>query len=194
MVPVPGLHNLRNALGAAAVGRHLGLPWDAVARGLARFSGVRRRFQRLGEVGGIVVVDDYAHHPAEIAATLSTLREIHPERRLVAVFQPHLFSRTRDFAEAFGTALAEADVLWVTDVYPAREAPIEGVSGEMLVRTALAAAGVDAPVRYHAELDGLADAVAEELRDGDVVVTMGAGSVEDVGPALLDRLREAAHA
>jgi UDP-N-acetylmuramate--alanine ligase len=181
---VPGLHNLRNALGAAAAARWLGAGWEAIGTGLAAYRGVGRRFERLGEAGGVVVIDDYAHHPTEIRATLAAVRTIHPERRLVAVFQPHLFSRTRDFHREFGAALAEADVLWLTDVFPARERPIPGVTGELIVAAARAAGGAD--VHYQSAFAELPAAVAGSLRPGDVVVTLGAGSVEEVGPALLE--------
>jgi UDP-N-acetylmuramate--alanine ligase len=187
---VPGLHNLRNALGAVAAARHLGAGWDAIGSGLAAYRGVGRRFEQLGEAGGVIVIDDYAHHPTEIRATLSAVRTIHPDRRLVAVFQPHLFSRTRDFQREFGTALAEADVLWLTDVFPARERPIAGVTGE-LIATAARAAGA-AQVHYQGTLSELPAAVAGSLRPGDVVVTLGAGSIEEVGLALMALMRVSA--
>jgi UDP-N-acetylmuramate--alanine ligase len=180
---VPGLHNLRNALGAAAAARHLGANWDAIGKGLATYRGVGRRFEQLGEAGGVIVIDDYAHHPTEIRATLSAVRTIHPDRRLVAVFQPHLFSRTRDFHREFGAALAEADVLWLTDVFPARERAIPGVTGELIANAARAAAG--AQVHYQGAFSELPASVAGSLRAGDVVVTLGAGSIEEVGPALI---------
>jgi UDP-N-acetylmuramate--alanine ligase len=152
---------------------------------------VDRRFETLGLENDVLVVDDYAHHPSEITATLDAAREAHWGRRLVAVFQPHLFSRTRDFADEFGRALAAADVVWVTDVFPAREAPIPGVTGE-LVSDAVERAG--GGVRYHAELETLADAVAADLVPGDLLLTMGAGSVEVVAPRVLQLLAEVDHA
>ncbi len=190
-LPAPGVHNLRNALGAAGAARCFGAEWVDVRRGLVAYKGVDRRFQTLGLVNEILLVDDYAHHPSEISATLEAAREAHPDRRLVAVFQPHLFSRTRDFADDFGRALAGADVVWVTDVFPAREAPIAGVSGE-LVSDAVERAG--GGVRYHPELESLAEAVAADLVPGDLLLTMGAGSVEIVAPrvlALLEAVRRA---
>lgn len=189
-LPAPGLHALRNALAAGAVARHLGAPWTAIRTGWASFRGVGRRFERLGEVGGIAVVDDYAHHPTEIRATLAAAREAFAGRRLVAVFQPHLYSRTRDFADEFGTALAAADLVWVSDVFPAREAPIPGVDGTLVADAVTAAGG---RVRYHERLDGLAEAVALDATEGDVVLTMGAGSIERVGPELLRALEVAVH-
>jgi UDP-N-acetylmuramate--alanine ligase len=190
---VPGLHNLRNALGAAAAARTLGAEWDAIRGALEGFGGVRRRFETLGEARGIRVVDDYAHHPTELRAALETARKAFAGRRLVAVFQPHLYTRTRDFASGFGAALALADRVWVTDVYPAREAPIPGVDGELVARRAREAGAGE--VRFHGELGTLAGALAEELEEGDVCLTMGAGSIETLGPALLARLGGArAHA
>ncbi|MDX1493250.1 MAG: UDP-N-acetylmuramate--L-alanine ligase [Longimicrobiales bacterium] len=191
-LPMGGRHNLLNALGAAAAARALEVEWAAVFRALAGFQGIGRRFQRLGEARGVVVVDDYGHHPTEIAAALRAARSTFQGRRLVAVFQPHLFSRTRDFAREFGEALAMADEVWLTDIFPAREEPIAGVTGQTLVDSATAAGA--RPVTYVADLDELAPRLADELREGDVVLTMGAGSIERVGPALLDTLKEPAHA
>ena len=183
---VPGRHNLLNALGAAAAARFGGANWDAVRDGLAAFRGVGRRFQPLGEAAGIAVVDDYAHHPTEIAATLRAVRDAYRGRRVVVLFQPHLYSRTRDFAQDFGKALALADVVWVTEVFPAREAPIPGVTGELVSRAARASGAPD--VRDHASIDDVHEALAQSLRRNDVVVTMGAGSIEAVAPRLLELL------
>src|SRR5690606_35648565 len=131
-----GRHNLLNALAAASAARVLGAEWADIRDALAKFRGVGRRFERLGERGGVTVIDDYAHHPTELTATLSAARALHGHARIVAAFQPHLYSRTRDFALEFGRALAQADVVWVTDVFPAREAPVPGVSGELIADAA----------------------------------------------------------
>ena len=181
-----GRHNLLNALAAAAAARALGVDWIPIREALADFAGVARRFERLGDAAGVLVIDDYAHHPTEITATLATARASFPGARLVVVFQPHLFSRTRDFTVEFGRALAVADVVWVTDVFPAREAPIPGVTGETVVQAARAAGAND--VRYHPDIASVADALADELRSGDVLITLGAGSIETVGRAVLARL------
>lgn len=181
----PGEHNVRNALAAAGVARTLGAEWPDIGEAVAEFRGVSRRYQVLGAPGGVRVIDDYAHHPTEIAATLRAVRRAHSESRVVAVFQPHLFSRTRDFAHQFGEALGAADAVWVTDVYPAREAPIVGVDGRLV---ADAVVGNAEMVRYHPDLETLVEAVADGLAPGDVCVTMGAGSVEKVGPALVEVL------
>ncbi|RLP11174.1 UDP-N-acetylmuramate--L-alanine ligase [Propionibacterium australiense] len=186
---VPGRHSLWNAAAAFAVGRLLGLADDALLAGAASFAGTHRRFQLLGTAerddGTVTVVDDYAHHPTEIAATLSAGRRVAGQGRLVACFQPHLFSRTRDFANAFGQVLAQADLVVLTDVYPAREEPIPGVTGE-LVADAARAAG--AHVRYVQDKTALPGELASLVRGGDLVMTIGAGDITRVGPALLDRL------
>jgi UDP-N-acetylmuramate--alanine ligase len=187
-----GKHNLLNAMAAAAAARVLGVDWRPILEALAEFTGVARRFERVGEVDGVLVIDDYAHHPTEIAATLSTARASFPDARLVVAFQPHLYSRTRDFAREFGRTLAAADVLWITDVFPAREEPIPGIDGETVVRAARAAGAED--VRYHPQVDTLAQALADDLRSGDVLITVGAGSIESVGQAVVKRLGEAVHA
>ena len=195
VVRVAGLHNLRNALGASVIGRYFGVSWDAVREGLRGFTGVARRLQRVGEVDGVLVIDDYAHHPTEIEATLAAVRMGNPGRRLVALFQPHLYSRTRDFADAFGRVLAAgSDVVWVTDVYPAREKPIPGVTGQTVADAVRRHGGNQIVVRYHPPLEGLASALADELRPGDVIVSMGAGSVEGVPAELTRRLGEVARA
>ncbi|MDT8340498.1 MAG: UDP-N-acetylmuramate--L-alanine ligase [Longimicrobiales bacterium] len=189
-LPVPGRHPLRNALAAAAVARFLGVSWEHIRTGWASFPGVGRRFQRLGEAGGVAVVDDYAHHPTEIAAVLATLRQTYPGRRLVVAFQPHLYTRTRDFAPAFGEALAAADQVWITDVFPAREAAIPGVDGALVASAVTAAGGA---VTLHGEVATLAAAMADVLRPGDVVATLGAGSIDSVAPELLGLLRGGEH-
>jgi UDP-N-acetylmuramate--alanine ligase len=191
-VALGGLHNLRNALGAAAAVRSLGAGWDAIRSSMAEFRGVGRRFEHLGEVAGVRIVDDYAHHPTEIEATLAAARAAYPESRLVAAFQPHLYSRTRDFSDAFGTALAGADVVWVTDVFPAREAPVPGVTGALVADAARQAGATQ--VRYHPLVEDLAEALASTLAAGDVLLTLGAGSVESVGVEVLQILEGRAHA
>ncbi|QQR75089.1 MAG: UDP-N-acetylmuramate--L-alanine ligase [Holophagales bacterium] len=182
LVPMPGLHNVRNALAAIGVALALGIEPPAIARALATFSGVHRRFERLGDLSGAEIIDDYAHHPTEVAATLAAARQVYPRRRIVAVFQPHLFSRTRDLAGDFGRVLLGADRAVVTDVYPSRESPIPGVTGELVV-TAARAAG-HPWVRYcptRAEAEAL---VRAELEPGDVVLTLGAGDIVRLAQSL----------
>ena len=185
-VSAPGLHNVRNALAAIGVGRSFGADWDDIRAGLGAFAGVGRRYDVLGTAAGVQVVDDYAHHPTEIAATLDAARKANPGRRVVAVFQPHLFSRTRDFRRDFGGALGDADAVWVTDVYPAREEPLPGVDGKLV---ADAVTGMAARVVYHPALSSLPAAVEADLGAGDVCVVMGAGSIEVAGPEILALLR-----
>ena len=182
---VPGRHNLQNALAAVAVGLEIGIPFERVMAALGEFRGAERRYQPRGEAGGVTVVDDYGHHPTEIAAVLRAARDGRPAR-LVAVFQPHRYSRTRDCLATFGPSLAEADVVILTDIYAAGELPIPGISLESLA---------DA-VRPHVKslivvpgLDDVPGAVAERALPGDVVLTLGAGSIAGVADRLLTALR-----
>jgi UDP-N-acetylmuramate--alanine ligase len=183
---VPGAHNVRNAAMAVGVTAALGADAAAGARALGTFGGVGRRFELVGEAGGVVVVDDYAHHPSEVTVTLAAARQRYPARRLVAVFQPHLYSRTQLHGEALGAALSAADVAVVTDIYRAREQPIAGVSGEQV---AAAAREAGAETIWAPERATLAARVADLAREGDVVLTLGAGDVTLVGRELLARLR-----
>jgi UDP-N-acetylmuramate--alanine ligase len=179
---VPGLHNLRNALAAIAVVDVLGGALEPAAAALGEFQGVGRRFERLGEFRGVAVVDDYAHHPSELAATLSAARQAFPGRRLVAVFQPHLYSRTAAHGQAMGQALAAADLVIVTEIYPAREQPIAGVSGQQVAEAA-ERAGADA--RFEPTRAQVGHTVYQALREGDVVLTLGAGDITRVAPELV---------
>jgi UDP-N-acetylmuramate--alanine ligase len=182
---VPGRHNALNALAAIASGLALGAPFEKMVPALARFAGVGRRFEHVGDAGGIRVIDDYAHHPTEIAATLAAARSAYPARRIVVAFQPHLYSRTRDFAGEFGAALAKSDLLFLTEIYAAREQPIPGVSADLIVDAVKAAGG---KLRWRGGRNDLAEALANEVRDGDVVVVMGAGDITRTGGELLARI------
>jgi UDP-N-acetylmuramate--alanine ligase len=182
---IPGRHNVLNALAALSGGLALGATVPDMAPGLAEFVGVERRFQRLGEARGVVVVDDYAHNPGKVAAALATARVAFPRRRLVVAFQPHLFTRTRDFAREFGASLAAADSVFLTEIYPAREQPIAGVSSA-LVADALRNAG--GTLTWRGDRPQLAEALASAVREGDVVLTVGAGDITKTGPELLERL------
>src|SRR5216683_2581899 len=186
---VPGLHNVRNAAVALAVLQALSADVQAGTRALSQFHGVGRRFERLGAAGGVTVVDDYAHHPTEVAATLAAARQAFPGRRVVAVFQPHLFSRTALHGDALGRALAAADVVVVAPIYGAREQPLPGVSHHLVVRGATRAGAATVAVRDRA---GLTTHVARAVRAGDVVFTLGAGDITKVGPELLGILGGAA--
>ena len=185
----PGLHNVRNALAAVAVGLELEIPFETITAGLAAFTGVERRFQVKGEAGGVLVVDDYAHHPTEIEATLEGASNGWPERRVVAVFQPHLYSRTRDFQHDFARSFFNADVLVFTDVYPARENPIPGIDGRLLAQ--LATRYGHRNTHYVEDKADLPDYLFTLCEDGDLVVTMGAGDVWRSGERFLDLLAAA---
>jgi UDP-N-acetylmuramate--alanine ligase len=186
---VPGMHNVLNALAAIASGLAVGVTVDAMRPGLAAFRGVERRFQRLGVVAGVDVVDDYAHHPTEIRATLAAARTAFPGRRIVAAFQPHLYSRTRDFAREFGEALAGADSVFVADIYPAREQPIPGVTAALIVDSTREAGGT---VAWQGARGSLSTELARVVRGGDVVLTIGAGDITKTGPELLLALEASA--
>lgn len=183
---VLGLHNVRNAAVTLAVLHALGADVQAGAHALSEFHGVGRRFERLGEERGVAVVDDYAHHPTEVAATLSSARQAYPGRRVVAVFQPHLYSRTALHGDALGKALAAADSVIVAPIYGAREQPLAGVTHHIVVRGATRAGAATVAVR---DRSTLTSHVALAVREGDVVFTLGAGDITRVGPELLDILR-----
>jgi UDP-N-acetylmuramate--alanine ligase len=181
---VPGEHNRRNATAAVAALEHAGVARADAERALAGFRGVARRLERKGEVAGVEVFDDYAHHPAEIAATLAAARD---GARLLVLFQPHLYSRTRHLAHEFAEALAAADVVAVADVYPAREQPVEGVSGKLVVE-ALAEARPGMPLAWTPSVEDGARFLARRARAGDRVLTIGAGDVDRAGPLVLEEL------
>jgi UDP-N-acetylmuramate--alanine ligase len=190
VLAVPGRYNLQNAAAAYAVGRALGLDGPALRAAAGTFTGTQRRFQPVADVAGVRVFDDYAHHPTEVAATLTAARGLVGAGRLVACFQPHLFTRTRDFAAEFGRALAAADEVLVLGIYPAREDPIPGVTGH-LVADAVTAVAPDR-VHYVESVAEAAPALASLVRPGDVVVTLGAGDVTTVGPRLATLLEQRA--
>jgi UDP-N-acetylmuramate--alanine ligase len=182
---VPGIHNVKNGLAALAVGLEVGLEFESVRKSLEAFSGVYRRFEVKGEVGGVMVVDDYAHHPTEIQATLLAAKE-GLDRRTIAVFQPHLYSRTRDFYDDFGKSFFHSDMLLVTDVYPAREQPIAGVSGELVARAAREHG--HGKVVYIEDKNKVATYLAAQVQPDDLVITLGAGDVYRIGERLLTLL------
>ena len=185
---VPGLHNVYNALASVAVGLELDVPFEVIARSLAEFSGVQRRFQFKGEEAGVLVVDDYGHHPTEIRATLAAAKLGSTGRRMVVLFQPHRYTRTQDLMEEFARSFNNADVLFVTDIYAASEDPIEGVTAETLVEAVHRFGHKDA--RHVGTLEDAAAALLEEVRPGDMVITLGAGNVFRVGERLVELLKE----
>lgn len=190
---LPGIHNVRNALAAVAIATVVGVSDEAIVRGLSEFRGVGRRFTQYGDIpvraadgsvtGHYKLIDDYGHHPHEMAATLAAVRGAWPEKRVIVAFQPHRYTRTRDCFEQFVDVLKDIDGLVLSEVYPAGEALIEGADSEHLA-AAIAAKGFHRPVVVPVE--GVADAIAGMVRDGDVVITMGAGSIGRVAPAIAD--------
>ncbi|HUP60169.1 MAG TPA: UDP-N-acetylmuramate--L-alanine ligase [Thermoanaerobaculia bacterium] len=176
---VPGEHNVRNALAAIAVGGALGIDHETIASALAKFLGVDRRFQILGDYLGAIVVDDYAHHPTEIRATLDAARRGYPNRRVVALFQPHLFSRTRDFAREFGESLLIADMPIVAPIYAAREQPLDGVSARIISD---AVPGIEFLDRSNSQI---VNEMRRRLKPNDIFITMGAGDVNEIAEELV---------
>ena len=187
---VPGVHNVSNALAAIAIGVELDVPVDLIRKALAAFTGVERRFHLRGEANGIMVVDDYGHHPTEIRATLAAAKQGWPDRRLIVLFQPHRYTRTRDLLEEFSNAFGDADHLFLTEIYAASESPIPGVSG---AKVAEAIRKVGHPrVSFIEQKDRLVEEVFPLLRPGDLVLTLGAGDIWKTGPALLSKLASGA--
>jgi UDP-N-acetylmuramate--alanine ligase len=193
-INLPGRHNVLNSLAAVAVATELEIPDAAIQRALANFQGIDRRLQQLGEIqwpgGRALIVDDYGHHPTEVAATLDAVRQGWPTRRLVLAFQPHRYTRTRDLLDDFGRVLGECDVLLVTEVYAAGEAPIAGADGRAICRAVRTRGHVEPVFVEHVE--SLADSLRGVLHDGDVVLTMGAGNIGAVAQDLKSRFSGAA--
>ncbi|MER7562285.1 UDP-N-acetylmuramate--L-alanine ligase [Streptomyces sp. NPDC097941] len=184
-VSVPGRHYAHNAVAALAAGVALGVPAAELAPALAAYTGVKRRLQLKGEAAGVQVIDSYAHHPTEMTADLEAMRAAAGDARILVVFQPHLFSRTQELGKEMGQALALADGSLVLDIYPAREDPIPGVTSELIIAAARTAGADVTPVHDTADVP---QAVAGMAKVGDLVLTMGAGDVTDLGPLILDRL------
>ena len=183
-LPQPGRHNMLNALAAIGAAMEVDISFEKCAEGLNGFGGVGRRFEFKGEKGGVTVVDDYGHHPAEIAATLATARQVFPGRRIVAAFQPHRFSRTQAHFGEFCKVFDNVDQLLLTEIYAASEKPIPGVSGQSLAQCIRQVSTT--PVEYYQTLNDLAAALPNVLREGDVLLTLGAGSITRLGPAWLE--------
>jgi UDP-N-acetylmuramate--alanine ligase len=183
-VNIPGIHNVKNALGAIAVCRELGVEFSVIQEAIAEFTGVYRRFEIKGEKNGLLVIDDYAHHPTEIKATLQAARAGW-KKRIICVFQPHTFSRTQSFYKDFGQSFDDADVLVITDIYPAREQPIEGVNGQMIATAAIQYGHKN--VIYVQDKEKLFDEVLAIAQDNDIVITMGAGDIWKLSNKLMDR-------
>jgi UDP-N-acetylmuramate--alanine ligase len=181
-LPIPGMHNVKNSLAALAVASELGVAFPVIAKSLEGFAGVKRRFEIVGIKAGIAVIDDYAHHPSEIRATIAAAKGS-GYKRVIAVFQPHLFSRTRDFMDDFASALSLADFLIVTSIYKSREDPIPGITGETVVEKARHLGNSRA--KYIEKKEDVADTIKNELRAGDAVIVMGAGDINQICSRIL---------
>jgi len=187
-LPLPGDHNILNALACIAVALELDVPFKEAVQGLASFRGVERRYQRLGAAGDIRIVDDYAHHPAELKATLAAARSVHPGR-IVSIFQPHRYTRTRDCMTEFAAAFDDSDLVIVSEIYPAGDAPIPGISGEVLAERIDEQGHPD--VRFISSLKAVCDELPKHLKPGDLVLTLGAGDIANLGEQLLQKISDA---
>jgi UDP-N-acetylmuramate--alanine ligase len=189
-LPIPGRHNVLNAIGVCALAEEIDLPFEALKRGLAQFKGVGRRFEIKGESGGVLVIDDYGHHPTEISAAIETARNSYRNRRLIVVFQPHRYTRTRDLHRGFKRCFLPADEVYITDVYAAGENPISGITGELIYRAAVQ--GGVKKVTYVPGCHELLDMLLGRITDGDLILTLGAGDIWKTGEELL-KAREGDH-
>ncbi len=185
-LPLSGMHNIRNALAAIAVASAMEIPFDQIARSLHRFGGIKRRFELLGTEKGITVIDDYAHHPSEITATIDAAKQA-GFKRIIAVFQPHLYSRTRDFSREFAESLSAADLVVVTEIYKAREEPIEGVSGFSIIEE-MHENGFKNTL-FTEDIENIPDCLVEQMQPGDGVILMGAGDIWQIGSAILEKIQ-----
>ncbi|MGB9664239.1 MAG: UDP-N-acetylmuramate--L-alanine ligase, partial [Ignavibacteria bacterium] len=183
---VPGIHNVKNSLVAVTIAKELGVDFETIKFALKKFTGVYRRFEIKADINGILVIDDYAHHPTEVSATLSAIRTGW-DRRVVSVFQPHLYTRTRDFYQEFAKAFLDSDVFICTDVYPAREIPIQGISGELITDAAEKFGHKN--VIYVPDKKEIPGRLMEIVKPGDIVVTMGAGDIWKFGEEFINKLK-----
>jgi UDP-N-acetylmuramate--alanine ligase len=184
---VPGQQNIENALAAIAVGQILGLDFTCMASGLQFFTGAKRRFQIIGEVNGIMIVDDYGHHPTEVAMTLDAARLGYPDKRIICIFQPHRFTRTMHLYEQFGPAFSKADITILTEIYSAGETPIEGINGQTIFEEAKK---FNSNVLYMKKKEQIVDHILGNSKPGDLVIIMGAGDINTIGKEILSRLKE----
>lgn len=185
---VPGKHNVYNALAAIAVGFELDVPFEKMAEAFATFTNANRRFQFRGEVNGITVVDDYGHHPTEIRATLAAAKNSANKKRIVVLFQPHRYTRTKDLMDDFAVSFNNADLLFITDIYAASEDPIEGISSEVLTEKIKQFGHKNA--NYIGSIDTAVENIKDQLQNEDLVITLGAGTIYRVGEQLLERLKQ----
>jgi len=189
-IPIPGRHNVLNSLAAIATAMELQIPVERISKALKKFSGIHRRFEFKGEAKGVRVYDDYGHHPSEIAATLKAARECFANNRLIVLFQPHRFTRTRDLMDEFSVSFTDVDRLYLTDIYPAGEQPIQGITAEGLLRAIQRTA--TGAISYEADRKEMVAAIVRETAPGDVVLTLGAGDVYKMGEEILMGVRGAA--
>ncbi len=187
-INLPGLHNIKNAVAAIAISQELEIPIEIVRGALKEFAGVFRRFELKDEINDIMVVDDYAHHPTEVRASLNAARTGWKDRRIIAVFQPHLYSRTRDFSNEFGASFNDADKVIVTDIYPAREEPIKGITGAIIVESATKQGHPD--IEFIRDKMKVIDHLSETAEAGDIFITLGAGDVWDISERLILKLKK----
>ncbi len=187
-LPMPGLHNVYNALAAVCVGLEVGVPFGLISDALSEFDGVSRRFEVVGECGGVTVLDDYGHHPTEVQAVLGAARSVWPRRRLVVVFQPHRYTRTQALYHTFGASFDQADLVLLADIYPAGERKMVGVTSRLILEAARDHG--HRAVYYAGDLSSAGDSLVRQVREGDVVITLGAGDVWKVGKEYLRRARE----
>jgi UDP-N-acetylmuramate--alanine ligase len=181
-----GMHNIPNSLAACVVAMEMGIKFETAKKALLKYRGVGRRLERVGDAGGVVFYDDYAHHPTEISLSLRSLRAVYPNSKIIAVFQPHRYTRTRDLAKKFPASLEVADIVYVTDIYPAGEIPIEGVTSLSVVNNF----SDRQKVKYAPNTESLIKECTESLKSGDVLVTLGAGNVYNIGSRLIAQLNE----
>ncbi len=186
-IPIPGLHNVLNSLAAIATAVELQIPVDKISKALKKFSGIHRRFEFKGEAKGVRVYDDYGHHPSEIAATLKAARECFANNRLIVLFQPHRFTRTRDLMDEFAVSFTDVDRLYLMDIYPAGEQPIQGITAEVLLRAIKRTA--PGAISYKADRKEMVEAIVRETAPGDVLLTLGAGDVYKLGEEILRGVR-----
>lgn len=187
-VPAPGIHNALNALAAVVVALEIEIPFEAIREGLAMYQGIGRRFQIKYMTEKLLVIDDYGHHPTEVKATLAAARAAYPDRRLIAAFQPHRFSRTRDLHREFKDAFDDADVLALTDVYAASEEPIPGINGELIYNDVKEAGHRD--VHYIKDKNEISAFLQKNIQDGDVVITLGAGDIYKIGEKFIEAIKK----
>lgn len=187
-LPVPGKHNVYNALAATAVALEMDVPFEKIVEAFAQFRNANRRFQFKGEIGGVTVIDDYGHHPTEILATLSAAKNSAPGRRTVVIFQPHRYSRTQELMDEFALAFNNADVLYVLDIYAASETPIEGITAEVLTENIKKYGHKNAT--YLGDIETAVERVIPELQEGDMVITLGAGTVTRLSDEFVEKLSE----